>query len=255
MKKLLLILLFLPIIGFGQYLNLTSTWHQGGGEWTGSGWNEWKTEISINGYVPISSYTYYELSIQGTWTNTSFDPAIPTTTGTINSVGYLREDNGVWYTYQNGNDELLYDFNITSGDDVSSFLGYVNTPSPTPPPEFTTYTLVNFGGSVRKVWTLSNTYVTVIEGIGASSGLFGFYAMPIEAGMSLTCFTQDTNYYPSFISCSDTSTTVILDPLFQSNKKLVKIIDILGREISYKSNTPIFYIYDDGTVDKRLIID
>ena len=40
-----------------------------------------------------------------------------------------------------------------------------------------------------------------------------------------------------------------------TNKKLIKITDILGREINEKRNTPLFYIYNDGTVEKRMIIE
>jgi len=35
----------------------------------------------------------------------------------------------------------------------------------------------------------------------------------------------------------------------------VKIIDVLGREIKAIKNTPLFFIYDDGTVEKRIIIE
>ena len=37
-----------------------------------------------------------------------------------------------------------------------------------------------------------------------------------------------------------------------TNKKLLRTIDILGRETK---NNPIFYIYDDGTVEKRITIE
>ena len=36
---------------------------------------------------------------------------------------------------------------------------------------------------------------------------------------------------------------------------LLKITDVLGRETPYKKRTPLFYIYDDGTVEKRIVID
>jgi hypothetical protein len=39
------------------------------------------------------------------------------------------------------------------------------------------------------------------------------------------------------------------------NKNLIKIIDVLGRETPYKKNTPLFYLYDDGTVEKRILIE
>ena len=38
----------------------------------------------------------------------------------------------------------------------------------------------------------------------------------------------------------------------KENKKLIKIFDILGRETKEKKNTPLFYIYDDGTVEKKI---
>ena len=39
------------------------------------------------------------------------------------------------------------------------------------------------------------------------------------------------------------------------NNKLIKIIDILGREVNKESNTILFYIYNDGTVEKKIIIE
>jgi len=40
-----------------------------------------------------------------------------------------------------------------------------------------------------------------------------------------------------------------------AKKMLLKITDILGRETKGKTNQPLFYIYDDGTVEKRITID
>jgi len=37
--------------------------------------------------------------------------------------------------------------------------------------------------------------------------------------------------------------------------KLLKIVDVLGRKVQATTNTPLFYIYDDGTVEKRIIIE
>ena len=39
-----------------------------------------------------------------------------------------------------------------------------------------------------------------------------------------------------------------------TNKKLLKVIDILGRETKGNKNEVLFYINDDGTVEKRIII-
>ena len=40
-----------------------------------------------------------------------------------------------------------------------------------------------------------------------------------------------------------------------TNKELHKITDILGRETKVSKNKPLFYIYDDGTVEKRIVIE
>ena len=39
-----------------------------------------------------------------------------------------------------------------------------------------------------------------------------------------------------------------------TNKKLLKVTDLLGRE-KKETNQPLFYIYDDGTVEKRIVIE
>ncbi len=37
--------------------------------------------------------------------------------------------------------------------------------------------------------------------------------------------------------------------------KIIKVIDLLGRETSINSNQTLFFIYEDGTIEKRYIID
>jgi len=38
------------------------------------------------------------------------------------------------------------------------------------------------------------------------------------------------------------------------NKELINMIDIFGRETK-QTNQPLFYIYDDGTVEKRIVVE
>jgi len=40
-----------------------------------------------------------------------------------------------------------------------------------------------------------------------------------------------------------------------TKKELLKVTDLLGRETKGTTNQPLFYIYDDGTVEKRIIIE
>jgi len=39
-----------------------------------------------------------------------------------------------------------------------------------------------------------------------------------------------------------------------TNKKILKVTDLLGRETK-QTNKPLFYIFDDGTVEKRIVIE
>ena len=49
------------------------------------------------------------------------------------------------------------------------------------------------------------------------------------------------------------TTTGILD--IANESKLIKIVDVLGQEAPHRKRTPLFYIYDDGTVEKKIIIE
>ena len=49
------------------------------------------------------------------------------------------------------------------------------------------------------------------------------------------------------------STTSLIE--LTNKKQLIKIIDILGRESKDLKSQPLFYIYDDLTVEKKLILE
>jgi len=57
----------------------------------------------------------------------------------------------------------------------------------------------------------------------------------------------------------DTSTCNLVDftgigELNNSSKQLIKIVDVLGRETPFKPNTPLLYIYNDGTVERKVVL-
>ena len=54
---------------------------------------------------------------------------------------------------------------------------------------------------------------------------------------------------------SSTIPTNIFDLVIEENRKLVQIVDILGREVKPSKNIILFYIYDDGTVEKKIIVE
>jgi hypothetical protein len=40
-----------------------------------------------------------------------------------------------------------------------------------------------------------------------------------------------------------------------SNRKLEKVVDVLGREVNHTTNQILFHIYDDGSVEKKFVVD
>ena len=70
------------------------------------------------------------------------------------------------------------------------------------------------------------------------SDIVGDYQL---AGLSARCIQNDpitTIFYPE-----------------SSPKKLEKVLDALGREVNHTTNQILFYIYDDGSVEKKFIVE
>ena len=85
-----------------------------------------------------------------------------------------------------------------------------------------------------------NNNLTCIEVDTATAPPSGSYDMFVY-------FSTNCNY----TNPCNTSTTI---QEHSTNKQLLKITDLLGRETK-QTNQPLFYIYDDGTVEKKIIIE
>ena len=62
-------------------------------------------------------------------------------------------------------------------------------------------------------------------------------------------FTSDFLY--PLLPCNQTTSNATI---IKNEKNLIRIVDVLGREVIPTKNAPLFYIYDDGTVEKKLIV-
>ena len=49
----------------------------------------------------------------------------------------------------------------------------------------------------------------------------------------------------------DLNTPTGIDNFVVENKRLIKIVDLLGRETEFKPNTVLFYLFSDGTIEKK----
>ena len=71
----------------------------------------------------------------------------------------------------------------------------------------------------------------------------------IDPGTGLGLFNDSLQ---CVMNCSSTGLTDLKN---LNTGRLLKITDILGQETPYRRNTSLFYIYDDGTVEKIITID
>jgi hypothetical protein len=88
--------------------------------------------------------------------------------------------------------------------------------------------------------------------------------MPIISCGQLT-FVPDDNFEQVLIDLGYVADTCILtystipavttDIYSESDRKIMKIINSLARASSRASNEVLFYIYKDGKVEKRIVID
>ena len=64
------------------------------------------------------------------------------------------------------------------------------------------------------------------------------------------------NYRSNMLSHSLCEGSVGISEQTNNNRKLIKIVDILGRtNTGEQTNTPLFYIHDNGSVEKKMIIE
>ncbi len=86
---------------------------------------------------------------------------------------------------------------------------------------------------------------------------------PIAGANSQTFIAPSSGHYAvivGYAGCEDTSachnvTTLGINDYQNQKRTLVKVVDILGRERKPEPNIPLIYIYSDGTVQKKIILD
>jgi len=80
-----------------------------------------------------------------------------------------------------------------------------------------------------------------------SAGVFG-----VNKTVNNISYYQDKpNLYLKIDTVVQNSSTIIEEHI--TKKELIKITDLLGRETIPTTNAPMFYIYEDGSVEKKII--
>ena len=76
----------------------------------------------------------------------------------------------------------------------------------------------------------------------------------IIAGYKHITNLDDNLYLIKTDGCGNVTSTFNI-PTPSSNRKLERVVDVLGRNTKGTKNEPLLYIYDDGTVEKRIVIE
>ena len=204
MKKLLLILLCLPMIGFGQFT-----------------------------FVPDDNFEQALINLGVDWI---FDDYVET--AGIDTITYL-------YVFGQNIAEL------TGIEDFISLTGLSCSDN-----SFTTLDLSN-NPNLYEVNCSINQLTSLDVRNGNNSGLWYFTSMN---NPGLNCIDVDDLAWSNINWSKDSWTTFSMNcnPTgikdYNSQRKLIKVLDVFGRGVTPKPNMPLLYIYSDGSTEKKLII-
>ena len=87
-----------------------------------------------------------------------------------------------------------------------------------------------------------------------------FETQNAEEHITVTVGVNDTIDYGVFIDNfvlteTEEPLSTSINEISQQKRKLLKIVDVLGKETPYKKNTLLFYLYNDGTVEKKIVVE
>ena len=124
------------------------------------------------------------------------------------------------------------------------------------------------GSSWQKIWGKSGVNLVTTTPIFTAASWYPSNNNDWDSEtISLNNYTQEDDFMLKFRNVNDyennlfldninisASGTSFIDEMNNTERTLIKIVDVLGRPIinTKQKNTPLFYIYDDGTVEKRI---
>jgi predicted extracellular nuclease len=246
MKKLVLILL-IPFSLFSQSTLIFSEYGEG------SSFNKW-VEIYNPTFMSISLDEYrYNFCWNGC-DSLEWEYSIPFDSGVV-----LMPNETYLLVHNNSDSILLNAANqttniLSNGDDV---IGLLNT---------SFNTIIDIIGVLDSADNISAWEVdgiidatkdhTMIRKSDVCGGNIGDWSLSDGSNGSSQWIVgviddfSDLNTHTS--DCINSTSVEVLEPL---KRGLVEVRDVLGRKTKIYNNQPFFYIYDNGTVEKRIVIE
>ena len=195
----------------------------------------------INGAIYSSSIidTFFTTNANGCPETNILDLVVNYSTTNISSVTVC--DSYTWIdgvTYTVSNNTATYITTNPSGCDNIATLDLTITGNPIS-------SIIQNGTSLEV--TIADTYIW-------NTGEITQMITPTTNGLYWCIVTDSSGCVGDTAFYSVTNIVSALTEIINAKKTLLKVTDLLGRETKRK-NTPLFYIYDDGTVEKRITIE
>ena len=100
--------------------------------------------------------------------------------------------------------------------------------------------------------------------IGFGQGLIGYYVddqtdqlwKTTDGGVTFNVVNSDLVYTPSSVEFIDENITSVFDiTILSSKRELIKTTNILGQENTTIKNQLLIEIYDDGSTEKKIVLE
>jgi CubicO group peptidase (beta-lactamase class C family) len=195
------------------------------------------------------------IGMDGVFSYVGYDNVFSSTTRSMARFGLLIQNNGEWDGTQILSDEDYFSQMINTSQALNESYGYLwwlngKSSFMLPGTQFV------FDGSI-----FPNAPNDVIAALGKNGQIINVVPSEnmvwVRMGNASSTGLVETNLnigvwnYINDLSCVST-----VESFTNTNsKKLIKIVDVFGREANELKNTPLFYLYEGGLVEKKIIIE
>lgn len=193
---------------------------------------------------------------------------IPLAVNTDNDIWYqaiFTISNGICEIFLNGNSVGTFNSNVGSGIDNPVWIGQPDNTLP--------YNIERWNGNLDDIgiWNRALTLCEIADLYNSQLGFLNTTSTQTETALDSYTWPVNNQTYnqsgtytaiiPNEAGCDSTITLDLtmqftgIEELIQSEKKLVKIVDFMGRETEYKPNIPLIFIYSDGTRERVMKLE
>ena len=195
------------------------------------------------------------IGMDGIFSYVGYDNVFSSTTRSMARFGLLIQNNGEWDGTQILSDENYFSQMVNSSQALNESYGYLwwlngKSSFMLPGTQFV------FDGSL-----FPNAPNDVIAALGKNGQIINVVPSEnmvwIRMGSATSTELVETNLNIGIWNYINDLSCVSPVESFSNtySKKLIKIVDVFGRKTSELKNTPLFYLYEGGLVEKKIIIE